>query len=375
MAGSEPASRVQTREQVSPPRRFLQVYRLPGAGGGDLGRQVVDGRGWVALLSLHQLVENCWNSWEHKREGALILTGSYGILLDDLPDEALVPVGQALRELWTRAVERQDLCPPITPAEFPAITLGGIFVPLETFMQIVHGGEAVVRAATEPPAGTPAGHPSPKEADALSDRDSGGTAGVDPMKTGSARGQRASKLGTLMSSRIDAASQEVAASRGQETAALFRHLMQRVMIETLGDYLNGETEPVARHRPGLAPSERELFDKLDRIEGRGAAARRQCGKLLVEYLGGKPISEALTDCLREYLKSREWGLRCKCGAAAGILWHKDDRLVTNRGAMVYSHLDEHGKHAKHISLTEFPREERDVTVVERPDRRRRRTAS
>lgn len=205
----------------------------------------------------------------------------------------------------------------------------------------------------------------------------GGATGGEQMPSGSARHRPAPGLGRVMSERLEAATQEIAATHGQQTASLFKDTMLRVVIESLGDYLDGAAGPVAGReascRFGLTATEQELFEKLDQTEGRGAKARREAQQLILDYLPGQKITQALTHSLRDYLKSRDWGVRCKCGAAATIRWQKDDRLQKdeapeNRGAMVFSHLDEEGRHTQHGSFTTFPDK---VTLVEHRDARRK----
>lgn len=115
-------------------------------------------------------------------------------------------------------------------------------------------------------------------------------------------------------------------------------------------------------RAGLTPTQAAAFEQIDSVPGTDESARARVQALL-NALSGEPVTKALTDHLKQFLKDRLWGIQCPtCAAPAGPIW--------NGAAMQFAHTTRPTRgrprnSATHGGMTVF----RDLILVDRPDRR------
>lgn len=115
----------------------------------------------------------------------------------------------------------------------------------------------------------------------------------------------------------------------------------------------------------------EVFAKMEKIAGVGAAARLKAEALLAS-LENEPVTMPIVKRLQSFLRERQWGLLCSCGVAAAPLWQRDAGCA-QRGYMRYSHGGTKQFEAfKHGCFTRFPSKEKKLQIVERTLRQGRR---
>ncbi len=107
---------------------------------------------------------------------------------------------------------------------------------------------------------------------------------------------------------------------------------------------------------------------MAKIEGKNAAAMRQA-QVLLRRLIDEPCTKDFVDQLRQYLKTKNWGITCsRCGKAAGVGWMKNEACKTG-GLLYLSHGNE-GKTVIHKTMTTIPD---GLTLVPRPSQRKMRS--
>lgn len=102
------------------------------------------------------------------------------------------------------------------------------------------------------------------------------------------------------------------------------------------------------------PYQESVFQAIEAIEGRGAAARKKAQREL-RKLEGQRAMEQLVNRLKSVLKRRGRGLKCpKCGDSSAPVWQKG-ALYTAGGCLRYQHRLQSGSYTKHGTETRMGR--------------------
>ena len=138
-------------------------------------------------------------------------------------------------------------------------------------------------------------------------------------------------------------------------------VLRQLILDTLSLLKASKQEAPARE--GLTDKQREVFEKIDAVEGTDAAALARVQELL-DTLEGDSLTENFVDHLKYLLKVRSCGFVCpSCGAPSTLVKRKERIQFSHDVRKAPS---QPLQHVTHSGRTIF----RDFTLVHRPDKRR-----